>query len=104
MTSFFVWTHGEESLQQFLEHLNDFYPGLRFTSEISPQQVNFLDVTVKLQENEFLTDLYCKKTDYLHYGSCNPEHMKNSSVYNQGLRIKRLCSDSKDCETHLTNL
>ena len=29
--------------------------------------------------------------------------MKNSSVYSQGLRIKRLCSDSKDCETHLKN-
>ena len=31
---FFVLTHGEESLQKFLEHLNDFHPGLRFTSEI----------------------------------------------------------------------
>ena len=103
----FVWTHGEESLQQFLEHLNDFHPGLQFTSEIFAHQVNFLDVIVKLQENEFLTGLYCKKTNchqYLHYDSCHPEHMKNSSVYSQGLQIKRFCSDSKDCETHLKNL
>ena len=54
---FFVWTQGEQSLQKFLEHLNNFNPGLRFTSEISAHQVNFLDVIIKLQENEFLTDL-----------------------------------------------
>ena len=28
------WTHGEESLPKFIEHLNDFHPGLTFTSEI----------------------------------------------------------------------
>ena len=56
----------------------------------------------------FLTDLYCKKTDchqYLYYhDSCSSGHMKKSSVYSQGLRIKRHCSDSKDSETHLKNL
>ena len=101
---FFVWSYGEESLQQFLEHFNDFRHSLRFTSEISAHLVNFLDVRVKLQENEFLTGLYCKKIDchqYLHYDSCHPEHMKKSSVYSQRLRIKRLCSDSKDCGTRL---
>ena len=30
--------------------------------------------------------------------------MKLSSVYSQRLRIKRLCSDSKDYETHLKDL
>ena len=103
----YVWTHGEESLQQFLEHLNNFHRSLRFTSEISAHQVNFLDVIVQSQENEFLTDLYCKKTDchqYLHYDSCHREHMKKSSLHSQGLRIKRLCSDSEDGETHLKNL
>lgn len=38
---FFAWTHEKESLHKFLKHFNNF-------SEIS---VNFLDVTVKLQEN-----------------------------------------------------
>ena len=85
---FFVWAHGEESLQQFLEYLNGFHPGPRFASEFSAHQVNFLDVIVKLQENEFFIDLYCKKTDcyqYLHYDSCYPEHMKKFSVYKKWL-------------------
>ena len=80
---FFVWNYGEENLQQFLEQLNDFHPGPIFTSEISTHQVNFLDVIVKLEENEFLTDLYCKKADcyqYLHYDFCHPKHMNKSCV------------------------
>ena len=88
-----MWSCGEERLQQF--------------AKTSAHQVNFPDVIVKLQENEFLTDLYCKKTDchqYLHYDSCHPECMKKSSVCSQELQIKRLCSDSKHCETHLKNL
>ena len=82
---FFVWNQGEESLQQFLEQLNEFHPSPRFTSEISAHQVNFLDVTVKLQENEFLTDLYCKKTDchqYCHYDSCHIFILKILSITN----------------------
>ena len=54
-----------------------------------------------------MTDLYYKKTDchqYIHYDSCHPEHLKKSSVYSQGLRIKRLCFDNKDCKTHLKYL
>ena len=38
----FVWTHGEGNLQKFVEHFNDFHPGLRITFEISSHHVNFL--------------------------------------------------------------
>ena len=54
-----------------------------------------------------MKDLYCKKTDchqYLDYDSCHPKHMKKFSVRSQGLQIKRLGSDSEDCEPHLKNL
>ena len=81
---FFVWTHGEEILQKSLEYLSDIHPGLIFTPEISAHQVNFLDVIVKIQENEFLADLYSKTTDchqYLHYDSYHPQQMKKSCMY-----------------------
>ena len=87
---FFFWTNGEDKLYKFLERLNRFHPSLKFTSERSSQEENFLDVTIKLSNNQFVTDLYCKPTDchkYLHYKSCHPEHMKKYSVYNQGLPI-----------------
>ena len=54
-----------------------------------------------------MTDLYCKATDchqYFHFDSCHPDHMKKSSIYGQGLRIKRLCSDDHKLQQHLENL
>ena len=67
---YFVWTHGENKLDEFLERLNSFHPNLKSTSEHSEQEINFLDVTVQLSNNKFVADLYCKPTDchqYLHY-------------------------------------
>ena len=66
---FFVWTHGEDKLHDFLSRLNEFHPNLKFTYEYSTEQINFLDVIVKKEKDEFVTDLYCQATDchqYLH--------------------------------------
>ena len=38
---FFVWTHGDNKLDGFLERLNSFHPNLKFTSERSQQEINF---------------------------------------------------------------
>ena len=61
--TFFIWTHGEDKLYKFPENLNSFHVKLKFTSKYSRQEINFLDVTVKLNNNQFVADLYCKLTD-----------------------------------------
>ena len=33
--TFFIWTHGEQELENFLKDLNDFNPTLSFTHEAS---------------------------------------------------------------------
>ena len=84
-----------------------FHPNLKFTYEYSTDGMNFLDVILKKEKDEFVTDLYCKATDchqYFHYDSCHPDHMKKSSIYSQVLRIKRLCSDGHNLQKHLENL
>ena len=68
---------------------------------------NFLDVTVELSNNQFVTDLYCYPTDshqYLHYNFWHLEQMKKSSVYIQGLHIKQLCSDETFLSKYLKDL
>ena len=43
-------------------------------------QINFLDVTVSLENGKIETDLYVKPTDihlHLHSSSCHPYHWKN---------------------------
>ena len=60
---FFVWEHGEESLEKFLNKLNTLHPTIKFTAEYSKEAINFLDVNVRLVEGELMTDLFVKPTD-----------------------------------------
>ena len=46
---FFIWTHGEEKLTQFLNELNDFHSNLKFTYETSSCTAFFLDLNVCLR-------------------------------------------------------
>ena len=43
---FFLWEHGEEKLKEFIEHLNEKHPTIKFTAEWSQTSINFLDVTI----------------------------------------------------------
>ncbi len=83
-------------------------------SEISPTSINFLDVTVNLnQDNSISTDLYIKQTDthqYLLNTSAHPKHTKQSISYSLALRLRRICSDDSifkrrtdELMTYLTN-
>ena len=96
---FFICTASEKELNEFLNCLNSFHPNLRFTHERFRESLNFFDVIVKIQQGEFVTDLYCKSTDghqYLHFDSCRASHTKTSIVYSQALRMKRICSRRSD--------
>ena len=100
----FIWTHVEDKLKTFLEHLNSFDPSLKFTHESSKESLPFLDLKVKLSKGKISTDLYVKDTDrhqYLHYTSFHPNHTKRSIVYSQALRVKRIYSEERDFEQHI---
>ena len=54
---FFISTASEKELDDFLEQLINFHPNLKFTDERSREEINFLDVTVRVNHGEFITDL-----------------------------------------------
>lgn len=92
---FFIWTEGEERLKEFMELMNSFHNTIKFTFSWSSEQVNFLDVSVLLNEGVISTDLYRKPTDkhqYLFHSSCHPNSCKKGIPYGQALRIRRICS------------
>ena len=62
---FFIWTHGEQELENFLKDLNNFTPNLSFTHEASKNCIPFLDLKFKLIDGKLETDLYMKPTDCL---------------------------------------
>ena len=90
MTFFFIWTHGQDKLEQLLVDLNKFYPSLKSTHVSSKKNVTFLDVDVKFLNGQIIIDLHIKATDrhqYLHYTSSPPHHTKKSILYSQALRV-----------------
>ena len=77
--------------------MNKIHPTVKFTAECSKTQINFLDVTVSLENWNIKIDLYVKPTDthqYLHSSLCHPYHCKKEIRYRQTLRLNRICLDS----------
>ena len=90
-----IWPHLREELYSFLEALNNVHETLKFTSKISQNRADFLDVTVAKDEHGHIqTSLYTKPTDahmYLHFSSYHPKHKKSSIPYSQVIRLRRIC-------------
>jgi len=70
---------------------------LKFTYLHSSKSVDFLDLTITLEDNNAIkTALYKKpinKHQYLHYNSAHPRHLLNSLPYSCFIRIIRSCSE-----------
>ena len=105
--NFFVWTHGEQEVQCFLQELNKTHPNLKFMHESSKEKISFLDLFVSLCNGNLYTDLHTKATDchqYLEYASSHPEHTKKSTIYSQTLCLSRLWSFEQEFEGDKRNL
>ena len=91
-----------KNVNKFLKDLNEFHPYLNFTYEKSQEKINFLHLLIKLTDGKIVTDLYCKSTDshqYLHYDSCDAEHIKRSIVFSKILWLTRICSQKSDLQS-----
>ena len=100
---FFIWTHGKDKLEKFLDDLNSFDNNIKFTHESSKENVTFLDLIVKLSKGRLTTDLHIKDTDrhqYLHFNSSNPGHTKRSIIYSQALRLTKIYTFENDFLRH----
>lgn len=57
----FIWTGNVTELNKFMEYINCTTPFLRFTSEQSPEKVDFLDLTIlKNAQGDLETTIYRK--------------------------------------------
>ena len=104
---FQIWTHGIEEFRKFEKHLNQVVESIKFETDISPIEVHFLDVTVKIDDGHLETSLYTKPTDahnYLSYNSCHPRNCKKAIPYSQFLRVRRICSNDDDFVKHSKEL
>ena len=78
-----------------------------FTHERCREEINFLDVTVRVNHGEFITSLYWKPTDgqqYFWLCSCHPSHTNSSIIFSQALRMRRICSKRSDLVANVRKL
>ena len=105
---FLIWTHGEDSLKEFVNYLNNLHSTIKFTAETSTESINFLDTIVKLDnQRNLITTLYNKPTDthlFLHHSSAHPESVTQKGPYGQYLRIRRICTLDCDFKTSADKL
>ena len=76
-----------------------FHSAVNFTAEYSKEEVNFLDVNIKLIHEELKTDLFVLTTNTLQFldpTSCHPYHCKKGIPYCQALSLNRICSDKRE--------
>ena len=105
--TFFIWEHGEESLKVFIDQVNLFHTTIKFTAEYSREEVNFLDLSIKLIDGKLKTDLFVKPTgthQFLNPTSSHPYHCKNGIPYSQALRLNRIYSDDEDFDKRCNDL
>ena len=77
---FFIWTHGTQELDSFLNELSKFHPNLSFTYETLKETVNFLDLNVSLWNGAISADLYVKPTNRHQYLHCKSSHSEQIKV------------------------
>ena len=95
---FIVWTHRKETLEKFLNYINQVHETIKFTAEYSTQEVPFLDTLVYKLNNKLATKVYHKKTNdkmYLHYSSAQPRSQKDAIPYSLFIRCKRICTENR---------
>ena len=84
------------------EYTSNFHPALKFTSTISELELPFLDISLRINNNDIQISVFYKETDthnYLHYTSLHPNHCKRAVTYSQFLRLRRICSNDDDFAT-----
>ena len=96
-------------MDQFIEQANKFHPTIKFTAEISENEITFLDTVVFKGErlkNEFILDIktHYKPTEtfqYTHFNSCHPPGVKNGFIKGEAMRLLRTNSSKTTFEESL---
>ena len=86
-------------IEPFYKLINELDPDLKFIFEKLTADINFLDINIKISDNQLHFDIYHKSTNsfsYLKYNSYHPSHTKNNTSLSLARRIIRIVSDNRD--------
>ena len=83
----------KQEASEFVDWLNTLNPNLNFTFEWSDESINYLDVTLVMQDGKLETDRHVKPTNpqlFLHFSSNHPHSVFQAIVYGQGITVRTI--------------
>ena len=108
---FSLWNKSKQDINLFIEQANQFHPSIKFTAEISENEITFLD-TIIYKGDRFQTDsildikTHYKPTEtfqYTHFTSCHPPGVKRGFIKGEATRLLRTNSSQTTFEECLSN-
>ena len=108
--TFVIWPHGEDTLPDFLKHLNSIRSPIQFTMEKElGGSLPFLDVLVTRDQKQgnVKTSVYRRPTHtehYLHFDSYHPPHVKTGIIRTLIRRSKVISCDSDSHSQEIKHL
>ena len=102
-----LFTCTYDEIKDFENWINNLHPTIKFTLNIDPKGVSFLDTFLNIENNQIRIRPFTKPTDtkqYINPNSCHPPHTIKSIPYSQALRIKRICTTNEDLVREMNNL
>lgn len=110
----FFWRGTEESLLQFVAHLNASHATIKFECKpgesynIATRSINFLDLTIWVDQAGYIqTTLFskpCRVVSFLLPSSSHPSHICANIPYSLAYRLKRIESVGENLEKNLAVL
>ena len=86
-------------IQPFYKLINELDPDLKFIFEKRTTDINFLDINIKIVDNQLHFDIYHKPTNsfsYLKYDSCHRSLTKNNISLSLARRVIRIVTGNRD--------
>jgi peptide-methionine (R)-S-oxide reductase len=92
-----------------MKKINNLHETIKFTHSYNfeDKSTTYLDMTIKITNNQIVTDLYRKPTDKVQYllpSSCHPSHIFKNIPYSLALRLVRICSTKELLDKRLAEL
>ena len=96
-------------IHELYELINSLDSDITFEMNEIATSADFLDITIKTEEDRLLFNVYHKPTNafnYLKFTSCHPKHTKENIALSLGRRIVKICTENRssqlaDLRTHL---
>ena len=106
---FCLWNIDRERIDQFIEQCNNHHPTIKFTAEISEQEITFLDTNVYKGVRFNTVSILDVKThfkptetfQYTEFTSCHPPGVKKGFIKGEALRLLRTNSSRFNFEENI---